>query len=402
MLYWQIFSRFLALGLISFGGPAAHIGYFRKAFVEDLQWLDDKRYASLVALSQFMPGPGSSQVGFAIGFHRGGLLGALAAFIGFTLPSFMLLFLFAVTSAKWLDLPVVMGIIHGLKLLAVVIVADATLTMFKQFCQRKHAQIIALLTATTLILLPSMLTQIGVLLIAALWGGLQFDSHSKQLDASDTASTREPASIAPNTAPISLNYFWLVCFIAVLVGSIFFVGKDDSLGQIFAQFFQVGSLVFGGGHVVLPLLESSVGDMVSPERFLTGYALAQAIPGPMFALAAFLGADIWLESPILGALVATAAIFLPGFLLMLVGLKSWQAISQRPRIAAAIAGVNAAVVGLLCAALYQPVFTSSVLSSEDMALVLLGFGVLKVFRPHIVLLVAAFAIIGALLTLTLG
>jgi chromate transporter len=376
---WQIFSRFLALGLISFGGPAAHIGYFRKAFVDDLQWLDGKQYSSFVALSQFMPGPGSSQVGFAIGYHRGGLLGGLAAFLGFTLPSFLLMFLFAVTSAQWLELTAVEGAIHGLKLLAVVVVADATLSMFTQFCQRRTAKILMAATAVTIILMPSLLIQIAVLIVAAIVGVMLMTRGD---------------SITPDTPAIELDYGWLALFIIGIAASLYLINQPDSLGQIFAQFFQVGSLVFGGGHVVLPLLETSVGEYITPDRFLTGYALAQAIPGPMFTLATFLGADLWLESPILGAIVATLAIFIPGFLLMLVGLKSWYSISQRPSIAGAIAGVNAAVVGLLLAALYQPVFTSVVIMPLDMALVIVGFSLLKVFKLGLVWLVLGFAAMG--------
>ncbi|ABE56436.1 Chromate transporter [Shewanella denitrificans OS217] len=380
---WQIFIRFLTLGLISFGGPAAHIGYFRQLFVQELNWLDDKRYASFVALSQFMPGPSSSQVGFAIGYHKGGLLGALMAFIGFTLPSFMLMFLLAVTSAHWLENVQVAGAIHGLKLLALVVVAHATMGMFQQFCQRKTAQIIMLATAVILLIFPFMLAQLLVLLIAAMLG---------------TVLLTRGADTQVEQSPIALNYSWLLLFIIGLLSSFYFINHHDSLVQMFAQFYQVGSLVFGGGHVVLPLLQANVGELVSPDRFLTGYALAQAIPGPMFTLATFLGADIWLESPILGALVATLAIFIPGFLLMLVGLKSWHAISERPTIAGAIAGVNAAVVGLLLAALYQPVFTTAVLTPLDMALVLLGFGMLKIFKPSIVLLVLGFSLVGAVMT----
>ncbi|WP_434928200.1 chromate efflux transporter [Shewanella sp. HL-SH2] len=381
---WQIFSRFLALGLISFGGPAAHIGYFRKTFVQDLNWLDDKQYASFVALSQFMPGPGSSQVGFAIGYHKGGLPGAFAAFLGFTLPSFLLLFLFAISTASWLQLDMVAGAIHGLKLLAVVVVADATLGMFKQFCQRKTAQCLMVATVACILLFPALLTQIVVLIVAAIIGALVLTRGE---------------NTSPDTPEIKLNLLWLAIFVLGLIASYFLASQPDSLGQIFGQFYQVGSLVFGGGHVVLPLLEANVGDLVTQDRFLTGYALAQAVPGPMFTLATFLGADIWQESPILGALFATIAIFIPGFLLMLVALNSWGAISQRPVIAGGLAGVNAAVVGLLFAALYQPVFSSGVASSLDMALVVIGFGVLKIFKPNIVLLVAGFAAFGALLSL---
>jgi chromate transporter len=381
---WQIFSRFLALGLISFGGPAAHIGYFRKTFVQDLNWLDDKQYASFVALSQFMPGPGSSQVGFAIGYHKGGLPGAFAAFLGFTLPSFLLLFLFAISTASWLQLDMVAGAIHGLKLLAVVVVADATLGMFKQFCQRKTAQCLMVSTVACILLFPALLTQIVVLIVAAIIGALVLTRGE---------------NTSPDTPEIKLNLLWLAIFVLGLIASYFLASQPDSLGQIFGQFYQVGSLVFGGGHVVLPLLEANVGDLVTQDRFLTGYALAQAVPGPMFTIATFLGADIWQESPILGALVATIAIFIPGFLLMLVALNSWGAISQRPAIAGGLAGVNAAVVGLLFAALYQPVFSSGVVSSLDMALVVIGFGVLKIFKLNIVLLVASFAAVGALLSL---
>jgi chromate transporter len=295
------------------------------------------------------------------------------------------MFLLAITSSHWLDNVQVAGAIHGLKLLALVVVAHATLGMFSQFCQRKTAQVIMLATAATLLALPFMMTQLVVLAIAAGVGIVLLTRGA------DTQVEKEA---------ISLNYVWLSVFFIGLFSSFYFINHHDSLAQVFAQFYQVGSLVFGGGHVVLPLLQANVGELVSPDRFLTGYALAQAIPGPMFTLATFLGADIWLESPILGALVATAAIFVPGFLLMLVGLKSWHAISERPAIAGAIAGVNAAVVGLLLAALYQPVFTTAVLTPVDMALVLLGFGVLKIFKPSIVLLVIGFSLLGALMTIT--
>jgi chromate transporter len=255
--------------------------------------------------------------------------------------------------------------------------------MFQQFCQRKTAQLIMLATAAVILLFPAMVTQLVVLLIAALLG---------------TVLLTRGADTQVDQSPIALNYSWLLLFIIGLLSSFYFINHHDTLAQVFAQFYQVGSLVFGGGHVVLPLLQANVGELVSADRFLTGYALAQAIPGPMFTLATFLGADIWLESPILGALVATSAIFIPGFLLMLVGLKSWHAISERPAIAGAIAGVNAAVVGLLLAALYQPVFTTAVLTPVDMALALLGFGLLKIFKPSIVLLVLGFSLVGAGMT----
>ena len=375
-MVWQIFSRFLMLGLVSFGGPAAHIGYFRHAFVNELGWLDDKRYASFVALSQFMPGPGSSQIGFAVGYHRGGIKGAIAAFIGFTLPSFVLMYLLAVTSAQWLSHTYFQGVIHGLKLLAVVVVVDAVWTMYNQFCQRKSAKLLMLLSASLILCFPSLLMQSAILLVAALWSARYLRQDSE-----------------PPLAPLKLNYFWLVAFLGLFLLSLATMNAGG-VAQLASDFYRVGSLVFGGGHVVLPLLQASVGDAVSPERFLSGYALAQAVPGPMFTLATFLGAELWIDNPPLGALVATLAIFLPGFLLMLVTLSSWDAICQRPYIAAAIAGVNAAVVGFLAAALYQPVFTSAIVSPIDMACVLLGYAGLKLFKPSIVLLVLGFAMVG--------
>ncbi|MDR8525076.1 chromate efflux transporter [Shewanella fidelis] len=389
----QIFLRFFSLGLVSFGGPAAHIGYFRQTFVQELNWLDDKHYGSLVALSQFMPGPGSSQVGFAIGYHRGGLLGGIAAFLGFTLPSFILLFLLAVTSSQWLDYSFTQGIIHGLKLLAVVVVADAIWIMFKQFCQRKQAKLLMMFSCVIILLQPSMLMQFGLLIAAALVGRHYLSS---------AAGSEVDASAPPLSQPVKLNFFWLSLFAGLLIASLVAISLSSqssitNLTQLFSQFYQVGSMVFGGGHVVLPLLQQSVGDSISHDQFLTGYALAQAVPGPMFALAAFLGAEIWIEQPLIGALVATLAIFLPGFLLMLVALKSWNAISAKPQVTGAIAGVNACVVGFLLAALYTPIFTSAVLSPIDMALVVLGFGIFKTFKPNIFFLVAGFGVTGALI-----
>lgn len=381
---WQIFVRFLSLGLVSFGGPAAHIGYFRQTFVSDLKWLDDKHYASLVALSQFMPGPGSSQVGFAIGYHKGGLPGGVAAFIGFTLPSFILLFALAVTSAQWLESSLFQGVIHGLKLLAVVVVADAVWIMFNQFCRAHVAKLLMLLSCTVLIVYASLLSQVLLLVVAAAIGVKYLAPAKPELANSFDDSCQT----------ISLGYGWLVLFIGLLVASLAMIAFDSQLGQLFGQFYQAGSLVFGGGHVVLPLLETIVGDAMSGDRFLTGYALAQAVPGPMFALAAFLGAELWTQSPLLGALVATLAIFLPGFILMLVALKTWSSLSTRPNIAGALAGINACVVGFLISVLYMPVFTSAVKVPLDMALVLLGFGCLKLFKPNILFLVLSFASAG--------
>lgn len=382
-MIWQIFVRFFTLGLISFGGPAAHIGYFRQTFVSELNWLDDKRYGNIVALSQFLPGPGSSQVGFAIGYHMGGIVGALVAFIGFTLPSFLLLYLMAVTSSIWLDHSLFQGAIHGLKLLAVVVVADAVMGMFRQFCQKPAAKAIMVMSTVLLLLLNGIVAQIALIALSAVLGYLLLAQPGTETDRSEDAGIR---------------WGYLLSFGILLLGGSVIAG-NGSLAGLFGQFFQAGSLVFGGGHVVLPLLESTVGSEMSPDRFLAGYALAQAVPGPMFTLATFLGAEVWLSNPFMGALVATLAIFLPGFLLMLAFIKSWHALSQRPKVAGIVAGINAGVVGLLLSALYSPVFVSGVLNATDMALVVAGFGILKLMRVHIVLLVAGFAAAGMLLTL---
>ncbi|RVU83737.1 chromate efflux transporter [Leucothrix sargassi] len=373
---FEIFWRFLALGFVSFGGPAAHMGYFQKTFVQRLKWLDDAAYARLISLSQFLPGPGSSQVGFAIGLQRGGLAGGIAAFLGFTLPSFVLMYLLATqafdqVNQLWFD-----GAVHGLKLLAVVVVADATLSMFNSFCKTKGAMAIALMTASALLLFPALWTQIAVLLVAALLG---FVIH---LDEA-----------APAVRAVGIKWR-TVCVFAALFVVLPLLAHISTLFAMAADFYHSGSLVFGGGHVVLPLLQQTLGDTVSDDRFLTGYAAAQAVPGPMFTFATFLGADILETSPLLGATVATLAVFLPGFLLVLSLQGAWEALSANPKISGAIWGINAAVVGLLMSALYQPVFISAVVSPDDMVWVMLGFFALRALKAPILLLVLGFLVIG--------
>ncbi|WP_345884979.1 chromate efflux transporter [Shewanella algae] len=379
---WQIFVRFFSLGLVSFGGPAAHIGYFRKTFVEELGWLDDKDYASLVALSQFLPGPGSSQVGFAIGYRRGALPGAILAFIGFTLPSFLLMFLLAVSSYQYLSSDLFQGVIAGLKLLAVVVVADAAWGMFKQFCRSHITQMLALLSTVILLLWPGNLTQLLLLLAGAIVGLYWLNRE---------------APAPPKSGSMQLNWSALLIFLFLLLltGPLL----AHPLAELFKQFYQTGAMVFGGGHVVLPLLESQLANSIDHDRFLTGYALAQAVPGPMFSLAAYLGAELWPQNALVGASVATLAIFLPGFLLLLAVIRGWQGIAERPKMAAMVMGINATVVGLLASALYQPVFTSAVARPVDMAMVLAGFMLLKLWRLPLVFLVLGFAAMGAISTL---
>ena len=375
----SIFKTFFWLGWISFGGPAAHIGYFRKTFVEKLNWLSDEEYGQIVALSQFLPGPGSSQVGFAVGYKRGGLTGAIAAFIGFTSPSVILMLILALVSNQLLEAPLFNSIIHGLKLLAVVVVADATFGMYKNFCQSKIATALCVMTAVVLLLLPGIWPQILVLLFAAIIG-------SKFLISQEIKTV-------PSTHKISITP--LVIFVALLVGLPLFSVYSQGI-EVFGLFYQAGSLVFGGGHVVLPLLQNGIGDQLSQDEFLTGYAAAQAVPGPMFTLATYLGYVLMPSAPITGALLATIAVFLPGFLLLLGVLKNWQAIASKPLVAGALTGVNAAVVGLLLAALYQPIFTSAVSGGLDFALIIVGVWLLKTVKMPIVGLVGTFMLFGAL------
>ncbi|EMG1419127.1 chromate efflux transporter [Vibrio cholerae] len=373
-----IFRTFFALGWVSFGGPAAHIGYFRHTFVEKLRWVSEQEYAQFVALSQFLPGPGSSQVGFAIGYHRGGLTGAWAAFLGFTLPSVLIMLLLAGLSSHLLDTPLFEQVIHGLKLLAIIVVADACLTMYRNFCQQRLTAGLCVLTAVAITLAPGLLTQFAVLLLAALVG---------------------QARLAPQPSS-SLEVFhpsWLslLLFVSLLLG-LPLLAASSPLVELFGHFFQVGSLVFGGGHVVLPLLQNALGDSLATDQFLTGYAAAQAVPGPMFTLATYLGYVLTPEMPVVGALIATLAVFLPGFLLLLGVLKNWSALAQRPKVAGAMQGVNACVVGLLLAALYQPVWSSTVHAPLDWAALLVGFFLFKVLRLPLIGMVGSALLFGVL------
>ncbi|GIB74772.1 chromate resistance protein-related protein [Vibrio cholerae] len=373
-----IFRTFFALGWVSFGGPAAHIGYFRHTFVEKLRWVSEQEYAQFVALSQFLPGPGSSQVGFAIGYHRGGLAGAWAAFLGFTLPSVLIMLLLAGLSSHLLDTPLFEQVIHGLKLLAIIVVADACLTMYRNFCQQRLTAGLCVLTAVAITLAPGLITQFAVLLIAAFVG---------------------QARLAPqqsfSTTTFSPSWLSLLLFASLLLG-LPLLAASSPLVELFGHFFQAGSLVFGGGHVVLPLLQNALGDSLSTDQFLTGYAAAQAVPGPMFTLATYLGYVLTPEMPVVGALIATLAVFLPGFLLLLGVLKNWSALAQRPKVAGAMQGVNACVVGLLFAALYQPVWSSTVHAPLDWAALLVGFFLFKVLRLPLIGMVGSALLFGVL------
>jgi len=373
---FEVFYRFLALGCISFGGPVAHIGYFHTTFVQKLKWLDQDAYAKLVALSQFLPGPGSSQVGFAVGLKRAGLAGGLAAFLGFTLPSFILLYLLATFALDASSSNTFGGIVQGLKLLAVIVVADASLSMFKSFCKDRLSILLMVLSVVCLLALPNLWTQMTLLLLSAIIGA----------SLATTSEQREWNSANSTIKLIPLIIFFALFLDLPLVGP-----------ALFSIFYQAGSLVFGGGHVVLPLLQQTVGDAMTNDQFLTGYAAAQAVPGPMFTLATFLGAELSPEQPLIGALLATVGIFLPGLLLIYALQGAWASLAQNTRIAGAAAAINAAVVGLLASALYDPVFTSAVSQPLDMAIVVLGFFTLRVMKLPIIVLVISLSVIGVFL-----
>jgi len=379
----QVFIQFLWLGCISFGGPAAHIGYFQRTFVQRLGWLTQAEFARLLALCQLLPGPASSQLGFAIGRHRAGLGGALSAFVGFTLPSFLLLLAAAIGigqlgSNLWLD-----AALHGLKLLAFIVVADAALTMSRQFCATGMTQGIMVVTAAALWWQPGLLTQLLMLAGAALI-----------CTRSQRGAGRVPASAELPSAANSQPHWPTLLLFGILFIGLPLLGSP--LGQLVADFYRAGSLVFGGGHVVLPLLQESVGHTLNEQQFLTGYSLAQLVPGPMFTLATYLGAQLQPEMPLLGALSATLALFAPGFLLLWAVGPCWQQWLARPRLAGAVTGINAAVVGLLLAALYQPVWQSAVLVPRDLALAAIGFYLLRVVKLPIPA-IAALLVMAAIL-----
>lgn len=371
----DIFWRFLVLGCVGFGGPAAHIALFQVTFTQKLRWLESEEFAQLLALTQFLPGPGSSQMGFAIGMRRAGLLGGISAFIGFTLPSFVLLLVLAYSAIGTAENSHIDAVIHGLKLLALVVVLDAVLSMYKNFCVSKTTSSIAVVAALVLLLHPSAWTQILVIIIAAAFAYLSLPT--------------EPSSEAPSS-PIKPSWIPLGTFLVILI-ALPSVVEETPLLALFNQFFATGSLVFGGGHVVLPLLQETVAQELTPEQFLTGYAAAQAIPGPMFTLSTYLGAELTPNTPLLGALVATVAIFLPGFLLVMALAPAWQNLSQNVAAKKAAMGINAAVVGLLIAALYQPVFVSAVADATDVAVAILGFSLLRIYKIPVLALVLLMA-----------
>lgn len=382
-LLLEVFLISSRLGFTSFGGPIAHLGYFHEAYIRQRKWMDEKSYADLVALCQFLPGPASSQVGMGIGVMRAGMLGGIVSFIGFTLPSVIALILFAIISqslnagdAGW---------IHGLKIVAVAIVAHAILGMAKKLTPDLKRKTIALFSLVTVLLWQTVFIQVGIILIAAFVGYLLYKEHQAEEDI----TIHFPVSR-------KLGMTCLAVFFGLLIG-LPVLREAISLNWIamFDSFYRSGSLVFGGGHVVLPLLESEFisNGWVSEEAFLAGYGATQAVPGPLFTFAAYLGAVMngWH-----GGLLATFAIFLPSFLLILGTLPFWSMLRRNPKVKGALMGVNAAVVGLLIAAFYYPIWTSAIKQPIDFAFVSILFSMLVFWNLPSWLIVLTGAVGGAL------
>lgn len=382
---WEVFLAFLKLGLTSFGGPVAHLGYFRAEFVGRRRWLDDRSYSDLVALCQFLPGPASSQVGMALGLGRAGLRGALAAWFGFTLPSALALILFAYGVAGYRGLAE-SGWVHGLKVVAVAVVAQAVWGMARSLCPDRLRAGLAIFAALLVLALPSAAGQVGAIVICGVVGRLLIGvSRQGAVQHRDDGISRRAGAFA------------LVLFALLLAGLPLWAAASGSpTVALLDGFYRAGALVFGGGHVVLPLLQSAVvpPGVVSNADFLAGYGAAQAVPGPLFTFAAYLGAVA--QGPIhgwIGGLVLLLVVFLPAFLLVIGALPFWERLRQRADIQSAMAGINAGVVGLLGAALYDPIWISAIHSKADFGLALAAFGLLLYARvsPVVVVLFAAAA-----------
>ncbi len=382
----EVLAIFLRLGCTCFGGPIAHMGYFRAEFVERRQWLTDRAYVDLVALSQFLPGPASSQTGFGIGLMRGGLLGGVAAWIGFTIPSAVLMVLFAFGAGSIADSHAGAGLLHGLKLVAVAIVAQAVMGMARSLCPDRVRASIATVALVVMLIAPWSLFQIGTIVVGGLAGWMLCPAEAAP--ASDSVSM--PVSRKLGIACLT-GFFVLLAFsfLPVHAGAV----------ALFDAFYRSGALVFGGGHVVLPLLRNAVvvPGWVSDNTFLTGYGAAQAVPGPLFTFSAYLGAVAGIPpGGVAGAALALVAIFVPGVLCLMGTLPFWHELRARPGAQAAMRGTNAAVVGLLGAALYNPVWTSAVQSPADFAIAATGFVLLVVWSapPLVVVTLSALAGVG--------
>ena len=381
---WAVFLIFLRLGLTAFGGPVAHLAYFRAEFVARRHWLSERSYSDLVALCQFLPGPASSQVGIALGLSRAGYGGALAAWAGFTLPSALALILFALGLARWGQaLPP--GAWQGLQVVAVAVVAQAVWGMARSLCPDRQRVTLMVAAACIALLQAAAWSQVGVMLAAGLAGWLWLQPEQA------VGHEPLPIRVGRRAALLSLTLFGLL-LLGLPIATGWWPGQTL---ELISGFYRAGSLVFGGGHVVLPLLEAQLvpNGWVSAETFLAGYGLTQAMPGPLFTFAAFLGASLQQPSGQgiagwSGGWLALLAIFLPSFLLVVGALPFWESLRRNRQAQAALAGINAAVVGLLLAALYQPVWSSAILGPRDFGLALVALLALMFWRlpPWLVVL----------------
>ncbi|MEW6705778.1 MAG: chromate efflux transporter [Pseudomonadota bacterium] len=383
---FEVLRVFLRLGLTSFGGPVAHLGYFRAEFVERRRWLDDQSYGDLVALCQFLPGPASSQVGMALGLRRAGWAGALAAWLGFTLPSALALMLFAYGLAPGSGLAS-SGAVHGLKVVAVAVVAQAVWGMSRSLCPDRLRAGIAIAAALLVLAMPTAAGQVAAIVLGGLAG-----HWALKLEHLPPAPHHD-YGIGRRTGTLLLA---LCGALLLLLPALAAAWPSPALAAV-AVFYQAGSLVFGGGHVVLPLLQAGVvpPGWVGNDAFLAGYGAAQAVPGPLFSFAAYLGAVM--PAPLggwAGGLALLGVIFLPAFLLLAGALPFWEAMRQRDGVQRAMGGINAAVVGVLAAALYDPVWTSAIHSRADFGLALAAFGLLVHARLSPALVVALAALAG--------
>ena len=380
----EVFGAFLKLGLTSFGGPIAHLGYFRTEFVARRGWLSDADYADLVALCQFLPGPASSQVGFALGLMRGGWRGGLAAFLAFTLPSALILIAFAL-ALPMLTGPIALGVVQGLKIVAVAIVAQAVWGMAQSLCPDRARAAIAVGSVAWLAFVPGVWGMLGAIGLGAAAGAvlLRPMAGTATGSAPNMPVTHRQARVA------------LMAFGALLLALPVLAHLAPMVAMIDA-FFRAGALVFGGGHVVLPLLEAETvaRGWVTPDAFLAGYGAAQAVPGPLFTFAAYLGA-VQTPTPhgVLGAGVALLAVFAPGFLILIAVLPHWYRLRALPAAQAVMRGANAAVVGVLGAALYAPVFSGAITDLRALALALACLVALMLWKtpPWVVVVIAGLA-----------
>ncbi|ARU05800.1 chromate transporter [Comamonas serinivorans] len=398
----EVLGAFLKLGLTSFGGPIAHLAYFRTEFVERRRWLDDRRYADLVALCQFLPGPASSQVGMALGLGRAGWPGLLAAWLGFTLPSAVVLILFALGMAH-VQGPALTGAVQGLKVVAVAVVAQAVWGMARTLCTDRPRAGLAFLAALLTLALPSALGQVAALILVGLLGG-----WGLTVAPPGSAGPMGPVGASGPLrvrGAVSRRVGWvaLLLFALPLVGlPLWATATGSSTLALLDGVYRAGALVFGGGHVVLPLLQATVvpSGLMSNAEFMAGYGAAQAVPGPLFSFAAYLGAQV--HGPLsgwVGGLALLAVIFLPALLVLVAALPFWEALRHRAGVQRVMAGINAAVVGILAAALYDPVWTSAIHGRADLALALTAFGLLVVARVSPVWVVLLAALTGWGMTL---